>query len=265
MLSEIPIQMIYLALILFGLIIGSFLNVCIYRLPREKSIVLPRSFCPKCRALIHWYDNVPVLSFLILKGKCRSCSRKISFRYPIVEILSAVFSCLIFYKFQAWLPYVFYFIFLSTSLIVITFIDLEHKLIPDLITLPGIIVGFAARQFLMHGDWYVVGIDSVLGVLVGGGVLALLGYSYEVIKKQEGIGGGDVKLAAMLGAFLGWKGIIFILFIGSVMGSIGGVILLLVYKKDSKYQIPFGPFLALGTFAYLFFGEAILSWYLSLF
>lgn len=264
MLFGFPTYFVYAASIIFGLIIGSFLNVCIYRLPRERSVALPRSFCPNCRVMIKWYDNIPLVSYLLLLGRCRECKRHISFRYPAVEIISAFFSWFVIYHFQAPLPYLFYYLFLIAPLIVVTFIDLDHRIIPDVITIPGILIGAFSRYMLMHGTWQSVGLDIFLGILVGGGFLALVGFGYEWLKKIEGLGGGDVKLAAMLGAFFGWKGIIFILFLSSVIGSLIGIIYIVILKKGMKYALPYGPFLALGAIIYLFWGELILHWYLNL-
>lgn len=264
MLRQLPLPAIYTILILFGLAVGSFLNVCIYRLPREKSVVRPRSFCPKCRTPIKWYDNIPLLSYLILFGRCRCCRRPISPRYLIVELISAGFSWFTFWHFQEWIPYLLYYLLLISPLIVVTFIDLEHRIIPDVIAIPGIFVGVAVRFIMMHGDWTTVGVDVLLGIVVGGGFLAVVGLGYEWLKKREGLGGGDIKLAAMLGAFFGWKGIIFILLISSVVGSLAGVVLILIFRKGMKYAIPYGPFLAFGAIVYLFWGEVILNWYLGL-
>lgn len=257
--------MMYIALFAFGIILGSFLNCCIYRLPLEKSVVLPRSFCPRCKVPIKWYDNVPLISYILLLGKCRSCARKISIRYPLVELLSGFCSVFVFYYFQEWVPYIFYYIFLISPLIIVTFIDLEHRLIPDVITIPGIVVGAASQFILMHGSVQSISLSIGLGIIVGGGFLAIVGYGYELIKKREGLGGGDVKLAAMFGAFFGWKGVVFILFISSIVGSIVGIILIIAYKRDLKHAIPYGPFLALGAVIYLFFGDFLLNWYLGLF
>jgi len=255
---------IYATLIILGLMVGSFLNVCIFRLPRELSIVTPRSFCPRCRSPIRWYDNIPLFSYIILLGKCRNCKRGIPIRYPAVEIISALFSWYVFYHFRAWPPYVIYYLLLISPLIVITFIDIEHKIIPDVITIPCIAAGVASRFILMHGKWTSVGGDTLAGILVGGGSLAIIAFVYEWFKKREGLGGGDIKLAAMLGAFFGWKGVIFILFISSFIGSLVGVIFLILFKKDFKYAMPYGPFLAAGALIHLFWGDVILNWYLSL-
>lgn len=264
MVEQIPLPIIYTLLIIFGLCIGSFLNVCIYRMPRDKSIVSPRSFCPKCRTPIKWYYNIPVFGYLLLRGRCRNCKRPISPRYPLVELLSAFFSWFVFYKFQSFTPYFIYYLLLISPLLIITFIDIEHRLIPDMITLPGIIAGGLSQFILMHGTWKAIGINVALGILIGGGFLAIVGFGYEWLKKQEGLGGGDVKLAAMLGAFFGWKGIIFILLLSSILGSLIGIIMMVVFKRGLKYAVPYGPFLAAGAIVYLFWGERILNWYLGL-
>lgn len=162
------------------------------------------------------------------------------------------------------MPYLLYYLFLICPLIIITFVDLEHRIIPDVITIPGIAIGAFTRYMMMHGNWMAVGTDVLLGIVVGGGFLALIGFGYEWIKKREGLGGGDIKMAAMLGAFFGWKGIIFILLMSSIIGSLAGIVLLVVFKKGSKYAIPYGPFLAIGTIIYLFWGGIILNWYLAL-
>jgi leader peptidase (prepilin peptidase)/N-methyltransferase len=188
----------------------------------------------------------------------------ISPRYPIVEILSALLSWYTFYHFQALTPYLIYYLLLIAPLIIITFIDLEHRLIPDVITIPGIVAGALSQFVLMHGTWKSLSFNIIVGVIVGGGFLALVGFGYEWLKKQEGLGGGDVKLAAMLGAFFGWKGIIFILLISSLLGSFAGIILLVVFRKGLKYAIPYGPFLTAGALIYLFWGDVILNWYLNL-
>lgn len=250
--------------ILLGLIIGSFLNVCIYRLPRGMSIVIPRSHCPDCGRFVAWYDNIPLLSFLFLMGRCRQCRKKIPWRYPLVELLSGALSYLVFLKFGAGLPYLFYFVLLAAPLVVITLIDLEHLIIPDLLSLPGIGVGLLSSLFLSEGPLLESLIDSVLGLLSGGLALFLVSWVYEKLRRQEGIGGGDIKLAAMLGAFFGWKGVVLILFFSSLLGSLTGLFLILVYRKGLKTVIPYGPFLSAGALFYLFLGPELVSWYLGL-
>lgn len=246
------------AIFFLGAIIGSFLNVCIYRIPAEVSIVSPPSRCPNCGASIHWFQNVPILSYLVLGGKCGACRVGISWRYPIVEALTGALFVLVFYSFQFSAATVMYWLFVA-ALIVITFIDLDHQIIPDVISLPGIVIGFLCSFAIPWLSWT----DSLFGILLGGGSLWLVAVLYELLTKKEGMGGGDIKLLAMLGAFLGWKAILPIIFISSLIGSLIGVPLMLVKKADSKLAIPFGPFLALGALIYLFWGPKLIAWYLS--
>jgi leader peptidase (prepilin peptidase) / N-methyltransferase len=243
----------------FGSLVGSFLNVCICRLPKKESVVFPPSHCTKCDYKIRWYDNVPILSYLWLRGKCRSCGESISPQYPLVELLNGALTLALFLRFGLSLPFAVLFLFCS-ALVVITFIDLEHKIIPDVITLPGIVVGFAASFLFPHFGW----LNSLIGILVGGGSLLLVGYLYELIAKKEGMGGGDIKLLAMMGAFFGWKAVLFIIFVASLVGSVIGIAVMLVQKKDSTFAIPFGPFLSSAAIIYLFFGNRIIFWYLHL-
>jgi len=263
--TQLPPWFAYLVAGIFGACVGSFLNVCIYRLPLGRSVVAPRSHCPRCHKQLSWYDNVPLLSYIVLQGQCRHCQSKISLRYLIVELLTLFLSVATYFHFQSIPQYLIYFCFLVAPLIVVTFIDLEHRLIPDVISIPGIAAGVMARLAFMHGPVTPVLVDIILGILVGGGFLCLVGLGYEWLKKQEGLGGGDVKLACMLGAFFGWKAIIFILLASSMLGSIVGLTLMLVFKKGLKYAMPFGPFLVAAAYIYLFFGEKILNWYLGLF
>ncbi|BCR04677.1 type 4 prepilin-like proteins leader peptide-processing enzyme [Desulfuromonas versatilis] len=243
-----------------GACIGSFLNVCIYRIPAGESIVSPPSRCPNCGAGIRWYQNIPILSYLLLGGKCASCKVRISPRYPLVEALTGLLFVLVLYYFGiSWATPV-YWLFVAT-LVVITFIDLDHQIIPDVISLPGIPIGFACSFAIPWISWS----DSLLGILIGGGSLFLVAFVYELLTKKEGMGGGDIKLLAMLGAFLGWKAVLPIIFISSLLGSLVGVPVMLLKKADSKLAIPFGPFLAAGALIFLFWGRAIIHWYLSFF
>jgi leader peptidase (prepilin peptidase)/N-methyltransferase len=251
--------MLYAISFIFGALIGSFLNVCILRIPAGRSIAYPPSHCPRCRAPIRWYDNIPMISYLILMGRCRSCRGPISFRYPLVEFLTALFSLAAMIKFGPSISYLIYLTFVS-SLVVITFIDLDHQIIPDVISLPGIPLGFLA-SFIVPEITYK---ESLIGIILGGGVLLLIAIGYEYIAKMEGMGGGDVKLLAMIGAFLGWKGVLFTVFSGSLIGTVIGVTIMVAKGKDSKYAIPFGPFLSMGALLYLFFGEEIIYWYLGM-
>jgi len=233
-----------------GAALGSFLNVLIYRLPEETSIILPASHCPHCRKAIRFYDNIPVISYILLKGRCRECHEKISFRYPLVELITAILSLLLFLKFGLTFQYLFSFIFVC-ALMVITFIDLDHQIIPDVITLPGIPIFFLAAVFAMNLRF----LDAFLGFLIGGGCLYGIAFVYELVTKREGMGGGDIKLLAMIGAFLGWQSLLFVLLVSSLLGAVVGISLMMVKGQDMKYAVPFGPFLSFAAVAYIFFGD----------
>ncbi len=236
--------------IVFGACVGSFLNVCIYRISEGKSIIFPKSFCPNCSHPIRFYDNIPIISYLVLRGECRDCHKRISHRYPVVELTTALLSLLLFWKYGLSFQYFFAFLFVCT-LIIITFIDLEHQIIPDVITLPGIPLFFLLTFFFMDISF----LDSILGILIGGGGFYLIAIVYQFVTKKEGIGGGDIKLMAMLGAFLGWKSLLFILLVSSLLGSIIGISMMIMHGKDLKYAVPFGPFLSIAAVAYMFLGK----------
>jgi leader peptidase (prepilin peptidase) / N-methyltransferase len=241
---------------IFGLCIGSFLNVCIYRIPESKSVVFPNSICPGCGNPIKFYDNIPVLSFIFLGAKCRICNAPISLRYPIVEILTGFFALSLFIKFGSGIETPVYFLFVA-ALLVITFIDIDHQIIPDSISLPGIVFFFIA-SFLIPA----VSIkDSLIGILAGGGILFIIAEFYFRLAKKEGMGGGDVKLLAMIGALIGWQGVLFTIFVSSLIGTVIGIILILVQRKNLKLAIPFGPFLSIGAVIYIFFGNELIDWY----
>ena len=248
--------MLEIAAFILGAIIGSFLNVCICRLPKEESIVRPGSHCPQCKNPIRSYDNIPLLSYALLRGKCRHCGQPISLQYPIVEGITALSSWILFVKFGPSLSYLFFFSFVA-ALIVITVIDLYHQIIPDVISLPGIGVGLLGSLVPVHLPFF----DSLLGLLLGGGSLFVVATVYQWLFKREGMGGGDVKLLAMIGAFLGWKAVILTILLSSFIGSLVGISIMLVKGKDFKYAIPFGPFLSLGAVISLFYGEEVIRWY----
>ena len=243
---------------ILGSVVGSFLNVCIFRIPAGESVVAPRSHCPSCGSSIKWFQNIPLLSYLLLCGKCAQCKASISIRYPMVEIMTGGLFMIVLHSFGLQWATLVYWLLVST-LVVITFIDLDHQIIPDVISLPGIVIGFLCSFAIPWVSWS----DSLLGILLGGGSLWLVAVLYEFLTKKEGMGGGDIKLLAMLGAFLGWKAILPIIFISSLIGSLVGVPLMLLKKADSKLAIPFGPFLALGAVIYLFWGPKLIAWYLS--
>ncbi len=245
---------------IFGACIGSFLNVCIYRLPVSKSIILPRSMCPNCGAPIRFYDNVPIISYLWLRGRCRHCSATISIRYPLVEMMSGLFALCIYLTFGFTSHAIINFAFIAT-LVVITFIDIDHRIIPDVISLPGIPIFFAASLSLPNINY----LDSLLGILAGGGILYLVAFTYNLLTKKEGMGGGDIKLLAMIGALIGWKGVFFTIFVSSAVGAISGMALMLLTRQNMKLAIPFGPFLAIGAIGYIFFGPQLLDFYFNIF
>jgi len=244
--------------LVFGMVVGSFLNVCICRMPNNESVVSPPSHCPNCSYQIRWYDNIPVISYLLLRGKCRGCGSRISLQYPLVELLNGIITLLLFLRFGPTLAFAALFVFCS-ALVVITFIDIEHQIIPDEISLSGIVIGFVLSFFLQGHGW----LNSLLGILLGGGSLLLVAYGYQWLTGNEGMGGGDIKLLAMMGAFLGWKSIPFIIFASSLVGSVVGVSIMLLQKKNSKLAIPFGPYLAFGAVLYIFYGRSLIQWYLS--
>ncbi|MEE9567714.1 MAG: A24 family peptidase [Desulfobacteria bacterium] len=239
--------------------VGSFLNVCIYRLPRSLSLIHPPSMCPSCRTKIPFYDNVPVASYLWLRGRCRHCGAAFSLRYPLVELVSGLFAVAVFARYGfSWESLFLY--SLVGALLVITFIDIDHQIIPDVITYPGIGVGFVTSLLLGHITYK----ESLIGILLGGGILLLVAWGYYLLTKREGMGGGDIKLLAMIGAFLGWKGAIFTIFAGSAIGTVAGVALALRTGGGRKLAIPFGPFLSVGALLYLFFGPQLIGWYIAL-
>jgi leader peptidase (prepilin peptidase)/N-methyltransferase len=250
------------ATFILGAIIGSFLNVCIYRIPAGISIVSPRSRCPHCETPIHWYHNIPILSWLLLKGKCAYCRAEVPVRYLLVEALTGGLFALFFYRF-AFHPVTPVVLLLVAALVVITFIDLDHQIIPDVISLPGIPIGFLCSFYVPWVSWQ----ESLLGIVLGGGSLLTIALGYELLTKKEGMGFGDVKLLAMLGAFLGWTAIFPIIFIGSLLGTLVGVPLMLIKKADGKLAVPFGPFLSAGALLHLFFVQhldPIMHWYASM-
>jgi len=264
---------LYIFTFIFGAVIGSFLNVCIYRLPREESIVFPPSHCTSCGSGIKFYHNIPIIGFLLLRGKCATCKEGISFMYPFVEFLAGALFLGTLFSFGLTLHTLFYTAFIF-SLIVITFIDLEHLIIPNVISYPGILVGLIFNALIT--DWPLAGkaidylradyssilavivqvpiLDSLFGVILGGGILLLIAYSYEKLRGREGMGMGDVKLLAMIGAFLGIQGVVFVILVSSILGTVVGLSMILLQKGDFKYALPFGPFLSIAAVVYIFTG-----------
>jgi leader peptidase (prepilin peptidase)/N-methyltransferase len=247
---------------IFGALIGSFLNVVIFRLPDEsQSVVFPASHCPKCGTDLHWYENIPIFSYIALRGKCRTCKVSISLQYPVVELCMALLSLALFNRFGFSFILPFYFLFLA-ALLVIIFIDIHLQIIPDKISLPGILIGFASSFFNPLVSWQ----ESGLGILLGGGILYAVAKGYFLIAKRDGMGMGDVKLLAMIGAFLGYQCLLYVIFFSSLTGSVVGIAAMFQQKKGGQTRIPFGPFLSLAAMSWLFFQEdifALWSWYLT--
>jgi leader peptidase (prepilin peptidase)/N-methyltransferase len=242
-----------------GLCIGSFLNVCIYRLPRGQSLVAPPSRCPSCERPLRWYHNIPIVSWLVLRGRCGHCQAPISMQYPIIELVTALIWVLIVWLTPAGWLLASRLVF-ATALIVLFMIDLEHQLLPNVITLPGIVVGLAFSFVAPPGP-----ADSALGVLLGGGVLYAIAAAYYLLRKEEGMGMGDVKMLAMVGAFLGWRAVLLTLVLSSFAGAVIGMALVGLQRGSMRYALPFGTFLAVGALIAMLFGEDLLTWYFGYF
>lgn len=252
---------------IFGAMIGSFLNVCIVRIPHGTSIVQPPSHCPKCKSAIRFYDNVPLISYLLLFGRCRACGARISPRYVLVELLMALLAVALYREFGLSFAFMAAVIFVA-ALIVISFIDLEMRIVPDVISLPGIVVGLlfsVVGRYLIHDPSELIPspLSALLGILLGGGFLLALAWAYEAFTGVEGMGGGDIKLLAMIGAFLGWPSIPVTLFLSSLSGSVIGLTAMLIKGVGRRYALPFAPFLCLGALLYLFFGRQLIDFYIS--
>ena len=264
LLTEMPPWFWAFVALSFGGVWGSFLNVVIFRVPREKSVVSPPSSCPRCGARIAWYDNVPVLAWLWLRGKCRKCKAAISPRYPMIELITAFVSWALMHRFGPTGAYVLYFVF-ACALIAITFIDLDTWLIPDVITYPGIALGIIGAVALPEQPV----VDHLLGAAIGGGVLAIVAVGAKWALKKDGMGFGDVKLLAMIGAFLGTRSLVFVVMLSSIQGVVLGIIWLTVNRNKPPPPpqadgfvppagaIPFGPFLSLAALEYLFFSDTL--------
>lgn len=250
---------IHLLAFILGACVGSFLNVCIYRIPANASIVHPGSRCPRCQTMIPFYDNIPIISYLLLMGRCRACRTRIAVRYPLIELLTGLFAVACSVVFGPTWHGVVVFAFIAT-LTVITFIDLDHRIIPDIISLPGIPLFFLASLLIPESSWQ----SNALGILVGGGSLFVVAWGYQMLTGREGMGGGDIKLLAMIGALVGWRGILFTLFAASAIGTLVGIVAMVRTKQGMRLAIPFGPFLSAGALIYLFFGGPLIAWYVGL-
>lgn len=263
-----PLLTLYFTLLAFlgGACIGSFANVCIHRIPREESIVHPRSRCPSCGNLIRWYDNIPVLSFFLLRGRCRRCGTRISIRYPIVELIMAALFLAIWNRFGFDARTLVY-MGLAAALVVATFVDLDFMIIPDRISLGGMPAGLLLSVLVpaLHGQtdpWQSLG-SSVIGLLAGSGSLYLVGWLGRLAFKKEAMGLGDVKLLGTIGAFLGWPGVLFTILLSSLFGSLVGVGLVLTGGKAWQSRIPYGPYLAAAAIVWILGGSAWWDLYLN--
>ena len=244
---------------LLGLAVGSFLNVCIYRIPLGRSLAYPPSACTQCGRLLSWFENVPVLAWLALGGKCRTCKAPISVVYPLVELFTGAMFVWAWWQYGlSWLL-VSHLLF-ACALVVLFFIDLHHQILPNVITLPGIVVGFLL-SFINPPGWG----SSLIGILLGGLIPYAIAELYARVRREEGLGMGDVKMLAMIGAFLGWRLMILTLVLASFMGSVVGLSLIAVRRGDMKSALPFGTFLTIATFVSMVVGSRILAWYLEFF
>lgn len=254
----IPHLVIVVGLFLLGLCIGSFLNVCIHRLPRGESVAFPGSRCPKCGTAIHWYDNIPVLSWLVLGGRCRACRAPVSSRYVWVELLTGVTFAAHAFFFDPGVLLGVRLVF-AAILIALFFIDLEHQLLPDALTLPGIAIGIAASVFVQPG-WEA----SLIGAALGAGILLVIRWLWKRATGVDGMGLGDVKMLAMIGAVLGWQPVWLVLFVASLAGAITGVAIASVGRGSMKSKLPFGTFLAVAALFASLWGDRLIAWYVGL-
>ncbi len=246
-----------LLVITLGLALGSFLNVCIYRLPRKESVVTPASRCPACGRSLRWFDNVPLLGYALLRGRCRACRAPISIRYPLVEITTALLFVAYYWQ-LGWQPLLVPRLVFVAAMVVLFVTDLEHRILPNLVTVPGIVCGFVFSLFLPPG-W----VASLLGILIGGGGLWAIAELYYRVRGEDGMGMGDVKMLGMVGAFLGWQLAVLTLVLSSLLGSIVGVLMIAAGQGGMKYALPFGSFLAVAALWAGLTGDAMIDWYLS--
>lgn len=248
----------YSVVFVLGTLFGSFANVCVYRLPQHLSIVFPGSHCPWCQEALRPWHNIPLLSYVLLGGRCATCKTAISPRYPLLELGTGLLYVVLYHHYHFSVQGM-VFALLATALLIVSCIDLAHTIIPDAITLPGIVIGLGTSLWLTP-----IGLgNAVLGAFIGGGLFLLMAVLSVVILQREGMGGGDIKLIAMIGAFLGWHAVLVTILLGAVLGALVGIILLLVRRQGRKEPLPFGPFLAIGAFLSMIWGDTILSWYVS--
>ena len=250
----------FILVVILGGLWGSFANVCIYRLPQEKGVVSGRSYCPKCKKKIVWYDNIPLISYFLLSGKCRKCNKQISFQYALVEFISILSFLIVYYLYGISLTSVFLMI-LSLSFIIIFFIDLKHFIIPNVLTFSMMALGFIKSFDPNLNPMFPNYINSLIGGFFGYGIIWSIIFFYKQIRKKEGMGLGDAKLFAVIGFWFGWISIPFIIFLSSVIALISVVPDLMKNSKKMYTQIPFGPYIILGTIIYLVFQDKFINFF----
>ena len=248
----------YLMAFIFGTIVGSFLNVCIYRIPMGESVIYPFSHCPECGEKIKWYDNIPIISYLILRGKCRNCGEKISVQYPLIELLTGILTAGVIWKYGISLVSL-YFLILACVLIVVSMIDIKTMLVPVKLCYFAMVAGIMLSPFIP-----IISLkDSILGASFGAGIILFIIETYYIFTGKEGMGYGDANIMALIGAFLGWEKVLLTIFFASLIGSVVGVALMVLKGKNTKFALPFGPFLSAGAYITILFGNEIINWYLG--
>ncbi len=251
----------YLVIVfIYGLLVGSFLNVCIYRLPLEKSIIRPRSGCPACGALLAWHDNIPLLSWLWLRGRCRRCQQPIAILYPLVELAAGLLALQVVHRFGLTETSLLIAL-LGFAFLVLMVIDFYHYILPDVITLPGIVLGLAVAGWPLGGPPLATLHDALIGLAAGGGGLWLFAWLFEKITGRVGMGMGDIKLLGLIGAWLGWQSLPFTLFVSGLVGSVVGITWMVAAGRSRLQPIPFGPYLVTAAWLYLFYGQELYRWY----
>jgi len=243
---------------ILGAVIGSFLNVCIYRIPMEESVIYPSSHCPECGEKIKWYDNIPIISYLILRGKCRNCGKKISVQYPLIELLTGILTAGVIWKYGISFVSL-YFLILTYVLVVVSTIDLKTMLVPEKFCYFAMVAGILLSPFIP-----VISLkDSILGASFGAGIILFIIETYYIFTGKEGMGYGDASIMAIIGAFLGWEKVLLTIFFASLIGSVVGIALMVLKGKNAKFALPFGPFLSIGAYITILFGNEIIKWYLG--
>ncbi|GAB6075592.1 prepilin peptidase [Desulfurobacterium crinifex] len=248
----------YLMAFIFGTIVGSFLNVCTYRIPMGESVIYPSSHCPKCGEKIKWYDNIPIISYLILRGKCRNCGEKISVQYPLIELLTGILTAGVIWRYGVSFVSL-YFLILIYVLIVVSMIDLKTMLVPVKLCYFAMVAGILLSLFVPVISFK----DSILGASFGAGIILFIIETYYIFTGKEGMGYGDANIMAVIGAFLGWEKVLLTIFFASLIGSVVGIALMVLKGKNVKFALPFGPFLSAGTYITILFGDEIIKWYLG--